>query len=80
MARTKSEAAREAETAAREAKEAKVRFWTYIVRDPTPKGTSDITGEVIEAIESSGWRFEHMTSRSGDGGAIGIHTLLFRLP
>jgi hypothetical protein len=82
MAWANSEHAREAETAAREAAreadEAALPVFVWVVRDPTPEGFSDMTTIAVQAIESVGWQLEHMTSRGGDGDAITIHTLLFR--
>jgi hypothetical protein len=79
MAMTNSEQARQAETGAREAREAGLPVLVWIVRDLTREGFSDMTTGIVQAIESLGWRLEHMTSRGGDGDAITIHTFLFRL-
>jgi len=79
MAMTDSEQARQAETGAREAREAGLPVLVWIVRDPTPEGFSEMTTGIVQAIERLGWRLEHMTSRGGDGDSITIHTFLFRL-
>jgi hypothetical protein len=78
MAMTNSEYARQAETAAREAREAQLPVFVFTVREPAPDGPSDMTRTAVQTIESFGWRLEHMTSRSGDDDFISIHTLLFR--
>jgi len=78
MAMANSEYARQAEAAAREAREGQLPVFVFTVRDPAPEGPSDMTITAVQAIESFGWRLEHMTSRSGDADFISIHTLLFR--